>query len=231
KAVNYAINREDMVEKLLAGVAPPMPTILTPRYPFANSLEGKGYPYDPAKSKELLSEAGWEDTDNDGIREKNGEDLILDYVVPKGEANANSIAVFVQSELEEVGIKVNVQIMERGAAGKAEDEGNFDLYLHHMYGIPGLPEGPLTGIYWSENPDPGDKWKYHSEELDSIIETALSSGKDEDYAKAYGLLQEEHACVPLYDIEKIVAHKKEVKGFEFSPSIYRANFGTVYLEK
>ncbi len=231
KAVNYALNREDMVEKLLAAVAPPMSTILTPRYPFAKSLEGEGYPYDPAKSKELLSEAGWEDTDDDGIREKNGEELVLDYVVPKGEANANSIAVFVQSELEEVGIKVNVQIMERGAAGKAEDKGNFDLYLHHMYGIPGLPEGPLTGIYWSENPDPGDKWKYHSEELDNLIETALSTGKDEDYAKAYRLLQEQHACVPLYDIEKVVAHKKDVKGFEFGPSIYRTNFATVYLEK
>ncbi len=66
------------------------------------------YPYDPEKAKALLDEAGWVDANGDGVREKDGIELILTYGTTTREIRKDTQAV-VQQELAEVGIKVELQ--------------------------------------------------------------------------------------------------------------------------
>jgi len=102
------------------------------------------------------------------------------------------------------------------------------MYLHHSWGVPGLPDGPLTGKYhsvWGSWPA-----SYHDEKLDQLIETAIATDKDADYSATYLYIQEKYACMPLYDVEKIVAYKKSVKGFTFPASIYGIDLSMVRIE-
>ncbi|AKB29973.1 Oligopeptide ABC transporter, periplasmic oligopeptide-binding protein OppA [Methanosarcina siciliae T4/M] len=228
EAINLGLDRDKMVKELLASAAEPAYSVVSPTYPWAGSLAGTEYTYDPEKAKNLLDQAGWVVAGADGIREKDGQKLTLTYIVPQGEANSDSIAVYIQSELKKIGVDVDILVLESGAAGEERQKGNYDMYLHHSWGVPGLPEGPLTGKYHST----WGSWpvSYHDEELDQLIETAIATGADEDYSAAYLYIQEKYACMPLYDIEKIAAYRKAVKGFTFSASIYGLDLSTVSIE-
>jgi peptide/nickel transport system substrate-binding protein len=223
EAINHALDRNTMVKELLSGAVAPATTIVSPTYKFASSLAGSEYTYDPDKAKAILKEDGWSDSNGDGVLEKDGKSLVLNYVVPKGEANAESIAVFLQSELKKVGIQVDVNTVESG--GSFQADGKYDLYLHHSYGVPGLPDGPLTGKYhstWSTWPA-----AYHDDQLDTLIEKAVNTDSDQDYSNAYKYLQEKNACIPLYDIEKIAVMDSGVSGLILGPSIYAVDLSTV----
>lgn len=225
EAINHALDRNTMVKELLSDAVAPATTIVSPGYNFGSSLKGTEYTYDPEKAKAILKEDGWSDSNGDGVLEKDGEKLILNYVVPKGEANAESISVFLQSELQKIGIQVDINTLESGAASDARADGKYDLYLHHSFGVPGLPDGPLTGKYhstWSTWPV-----AYHDSTLDSLIETAINSDQDSDYSAAYKYLQEKNACIPLYDIEKIAVMDSGVSGLTLGPSIYAVDLSSV----
>ncbi|NOZ83056.1 MAG: hypothetical protein GXN98_04515 [Euryarchaeota archaeon] len=229
QAVNHAIDRQALVEKLFRGYGVPATTITSPDFPFASSLRGRGYEYDPERARKLLEEVGWVDTDGDGVREKDGEELVVRYLVPIGEANANTVAVYLQSELKKIGMKVEVVTLERGAAYEAKKRGEYDLFLHHSGNIPWAPEGLLLSKYHSSS----TAWPYacHSDELDRLIERAIASGDNEDFNRVYLKLQEENVCIPLYDIVKTVAYNKKVRGYVHAPTMYEANFRTVYIEE
>lgn len=227
EAINHAVDRETLVKTLLSGAVSPAKTIVPPSYGFASTLAGTEYTYDLEKAKAMLKEGGWSDSNGDGILEKGNEKLELAYVVPQGEANAEQIAVFVQSELKKIGILVNVNTLESGAAYKRAYSGDYDLFVHHSGGIPALPQWPLTAKYNSKTASWPDA--YQDAELDTMIETAINSGLDQDYSKVYRYLQDKNVCIPLYDVEKIIAYTKDMSGFEFPPSIYQADFSKVKL--
>jgi peptide/nickel transport system substrate-binding protein len=74
QALNYAVDKDLIVEAIYGGRAVPIPGPLSPFNNFVNqSLEP--YPYDPDKALELLAEAGWTDSDGDGILDKDGQPL------------------------------------------------------------------------------------------------------------------------------------------------------------
>jgi len=84
KAIFYALNRTEMVKGAFNGYAAPATdsVFLSPRRSDAPKCCGKGYDYDLDKAKQLLAEAGWNDSDHDGILDKNGKALKdLDLVI------------------------------------------------------------------------------------------------------------------------------------------------------
>lgn len=72
QAMNYAIDKDLIIEQIYNGRAEALPGPLSPYNNFVN----KGlspYAYDTAKALDLLSQAGWEDSDGDGILDKDGQ--------------------------------------------------------------------------------------------------------------------------------------------------------------
>lgn len=225
EAINKAVDRNTMVKELLAGVGKPATSIVSPDFAFASSISGSEYTYEPEIAKGILKDDGWSDSNGDGILEKDGKKLELNFVVPKGEANAESMSVFIQSELKKIGIDVIINTLESGASSDAQKKGNYNLYLHHSYGVPGLPEGPLTGKYhttWATWPA-----AFHDTSLDALIEKAIASDSDKDYSDVYKFIQDKNVCIPLYDIEKIAVMDSGVTGLELGPSIYAVDLSTV----
>ena len=72
QAMNYAIDKDLIVEAVYGGRAVPLPGPLSPFNNFVNT-DLAPYPYDPDMALELLAEAGWADTDGDGILDKDGQ--------------------------------------------------------------------------------------------------------------------------------------------------------------
>jgi peptide/nickel transport system substrate-binding protein len=76
KAMNYAVDKDLIIQQIYGGRAVALPGALSP----FNSLVNKSlspYPYDTAMATDLLTQAGWADTDGDSILDKDGQPLVL----------------------------------------------------------------------------------------------------------------------------------------------------------
>lgn len=71
QALAYGINRQHLLEEVIPGLGVPADSPILPGT-WAYNPDIPTYPYDPARGRALLDEAGWVDTDGDGVREKNG---------------------------------------------------------------------------------------------------------------------------------------------------------------
>jgi peptide/nickel transport system substrate-binding protein len=78
------------------GVADVMPF----QWPFHETLEP--WPYDPERAKALLSEAGWTDTDEDGVLDKDGRPFRFSLRTNQGNDLREDIIVIVQNDLEKM---------------------------------------------------------------------------------------------------------------------------------
>ncbi len=72
QALNYAIDKDLIVDAIYGGRAESLPGPLSPFNNFVNTSLSP-YPYDPDKALQLLSDAGWTDSDGDGMLDKGGQ--------------------------------------------------------------------------------------------------------------------------------------------------------------
>jgi peptide/nickel transport system substrate-binding protein len=176
KAIAMAIDREGINRDLLLGLTK-VPASFWDALPYYNDPPLENYPYDPDGAKALLDEAGWIDTNGDGVREKDGVDLEIDHATTIREIRQDAQAVM-QQQLADVGIKMNVNPVDDTLyfASYADDgpaaKGEFEI--QEWSDGPLFPDPDL--YYWlcdqiptDENPT-GENWFYIcDEQLDSLI--------------------------------------------------------------
>ncbi|MEI6291340.1 MAG: peptide ABC transporter substrate-binding protein, partial [Chloroflexota bacterium] len=106
KALVMSIDRQLIIDQLYFGVYK-VPVGFWNGTVYDNP-DLKPYPFDPAQAKDLLEKAGWVDANGDGIREKDGKDLVLRYVYISGDEVINTMVVTIQQMLADVGVKVDL---------------------------------------------------------------------------------------------------------------------------
>ncbi|MCL6087724.1 MAG: ABC transporter substrate-binding protein [Actinobacteria bacterium] len=130
KAVWYAIDRDAIVQAVLLGHGSPAYGYITPNMQGYYKDSDKAYPYDIEKAKELIKQAGWVDTNNDGIVEKNGKDLEAVYY-SDSETEYKQLSEVLQQQLANVGIKLVVNLVDAPTHQGAAKEGKHDIILMH----------------------------------------------------------------------------------------------------
>jgi len=111
QAISYAIDKEEIIEGVLLGLG----EVATGPYKpgtWQYNPDVKRYPYNPEKAKELLREAGWIDTNGDGIIEKDGKPFEFTVITNQGNDQRKKVAEIIQRRLSEVGIKMKIRILE-----------------------------------------------------------------------------------------------------------------------
>ena len=107
--------------------------------------------YNPERAAKLLDEAGWKDTDNDGIRDKDGKPLTLDFVVYNSRAELPLYAEAVQSDLKKLGFDVKINTVDYNLIDQMGIKGEYDLLISNITTAnTGDPEIFLTW-YWKTN--------------------------------------------------------------------------------
>jgi peptide/nickel transport system substrate-binding protein len=129
QAVNYAIDRDLLVEKTLVGHGIPGTAIVPSADPSWDLKvpDGKLFAYDPDKANALLDEAGWKDTNGDGTRDKDGTELKLRFFDrTQGDGGRNTD--FLVGWLRDVGIGTEVTSMDDDALTAAIGQNEFDMF-------------------------------------------------------------------------------------------------------
>lgn len=111
QAMTMAIDRQQVVDALLYGYGTIAVTDVMPfQWEFNENLEP--WPYDPARAKQLLAEAGWTDTDGDGVIDKDRRPFRFELATNQGNDLREDILVIVQNDLAKVGIEVQPRLVE-----------------------------------------------------------------------------------------------------------------------
>ena len=138
--------------------------------------------YDPERAGKLLDEAGWKDTDGDGIRDKDGRKLQLDFVVYNSRAELPLYAEAVQSDLKKLGFDIKINTVDYNLVDGMGIKGEYDLLISNITTAnTGDPEIFLTW-YWKTNvngSNPQNGSGYSNPAYDSKLEQ-LSSEFDKD---------------------------------------------------
>jgi peptide/nickel transport system substrate-binding protein len=114
RAFLMAINREQIVqaqfgEQGTAALSPIAPGLRE------HSADVRPIPSDPNGAKQLLEQAGWRDTNGDGIREKNGQPLRIVVEVSSSDQMRKDMLIFMQQQLRQAGIDLSISEMERAS--------------------------------------------------------------------------------------------------------------------
>jgi len=107
QAVAYAINKDRIVATAMDGQAIPGKGPISPGS-WAFNPKAKTYAYDPKKAESILEDAGWRDTNGDGIRDKNGVSLSF-VILTNDNRRRIRAAELVAEDVRKIGFKVEVQ--------------------------------------------------------------------------------------------------------------------------
>lgn len=136
QAMGYAIDNDAVAQRFYNGLRSNANTVIPPVFGSfgATTEEVPGYSYDPDKANQLLDDAGYVDTDNDGIREDpDGEPLQINFASMAGGETAEPIAQYYIQAWNEVGLDVQLtdgRLLEFNSFYdriEADDE-NIDIY-------------------------------------------------------------------------------------------------------
>lgn len=115
RALAYAVNVEAIINTVYNGLGAPYASPVHPSFSYYNK-DLQPIPYDPDKARQLLEEAGWTDSNNNGIADKviNGklEELSLNYKIVAGRDNIRDVGLLVQESAKRAGIDIQIEAKE-----------------------------------------------------------------------------------------------------------------------
>jgi len=214
QALNYAIDKDTLDKTLYQGLAigltSPLPTS---QWGWDKSL--KGYPYDPAKAKKLLADAGY----------PNGFEMeLLSYSSPRGYNPAGAeLAVAIQGYLSKVGVKVNIRKQEMGAFLAEIRSGKYEnMFTVGWSGDNGDPDNFLYNLFGSGAIPVGDTEHYKNPEVDKLLDEGRQISDHAKriaiYEKAQKIILDDAPWIFVNQTLQVRVTRKEVKGYELNPT-------------
>ena len=166
QAINYAINRKQLMMYMRNSIGIPAEAGFVPGgLPSKNTELVKGYPYDPAKAKKLLADAGFPDGKN------------LPPIKLLTIAIYADIGSFVARQLEEVGIPVQVEVIQKSLL--LEQTAKSQALFFRGSWIADYPDAEnYMAMFYSKNPAPPNYTRYKNPVFDVLYEKALLETND-----------------------------------------------------
>lgn len=155
-------NKVLLKDTLITGKAPIPPSL---DYGFDQLTDPNAYNVE--RAKQLLAEAGWKDTNNDGYVDKDGKNLELDFIYYSGRAELPLYAEATQSDAKKIGIKVNMRNVDYNVLDPIRQSGDFDLCISNILTANSGDPAVYLNWYWKTG-DPQNATGYSNPEYDAL---------------------------------------------------------------
>ena len=211
QALAHAIDRARIIRHLLKDAAIAANGVISPlNEAYDNSV--MEWPYDPAKAKQLLDDAGFTDPDGDGPRAR----FRLSYKTTNIDLRRR-IAEALKEQLLQVGIELEIRSYEWGTFFSDVKKGNFHLYSLAWVGIRD-PDVQHQIFHSASVPPNGDnRGRYANPQVDQLLDRGRVAMEPAERKRIYGAAQRLIALdlpyVPLWWQKNVIAKKTNVQGF------------------
>jgi len=217
QALNYAVDKDLIIQQIYGGRAVALPGPLSPYNNFVNKSLSP-YPYDAALAADLLSQAGWEDTDGDGILDKDGQPFTftidtLESWRPLAEAVADMYRA--------IGIDANVRFWEYSVIKNqllaGERQGYLDDWGDSAFDPVGHFEAKWHGFVADTPYGRGNFSTYDNSRVNELIEQGETTGdaaaRQALYDEAQQIVYDEAPAVFLILPEEVEAASASISNW------------------
>ena len=172
RAVAHAIDRQKIVDVTMFGMAVPGSSVIPPVLGDFHWEPGPGeaMPFDLEKARSLLEEAGYKDSNGDGVREdKKGKAISLRLYLRSESSEEQKAGKMISEWLDQIGIKTEAQVMDSGTLqDKIYDNGDFDMFVWGWGGD--VDPSFLLSVFTSEQIMDWSDCMYSNPEYDRMFE-------------------------------------------------------------
>ncbi len=216
EAIAHAVDREAIIRYLLKEKGRPASGLLSPLN-WAYDGNVQTYPYDPARSRMLLDQAGFPDPDGDGPAVR----FTLTYKTSQNELRKR-IGAALQQQLKAVGIGINIRSYEWGTFYGDIKSGNFQLYTLSWVGI--TEPDIYHYVFHSQNVPPrgANRGRYINPEIDRLVDAGRRTldlpARKSVYAQVQEILARDLPYISLWHYDNVVVLRRNVHGFVLDPS-------------
>jgi peptide/nickel transport system substrate-binding protein len=226
RALAYATDKNEIIQKVAHGSAIPANTDQQPHYSWAYTDDIVHYPYDPAKAEALLDADGWK-VGRDGVRVKNGQRLEFTLSTQTESSNGKANETVLQRQWREVGAQADIknyptsQFFDNSTNGILQG-GHYDVAL---FGWLGAADPDDSAIYSGNNlaPHGQNAMYWENRTATAAMSDALSTIDQARRKRDYVVVQQQLALdVPtiiLYFNRVPYVYNSDLKGFDPSPVI------------
>jgi len=216
KAMILAVNQDELAQTAFKKLGLPAYSVVSPTTWGYDEKAASIYRFNLEQAKQVLEQAGWVDSNGDGIREKNGAKLSIDW--PDNPSWSEAFNELLSGYLKDAGFDVQYRSMDDNAAYAEDLAGRYNLV--YMYWTRPDPS-PLRYLFHSENINgKGSAWtNFSNAELDAALADADTNtdenARKQDYARAQNIIMENALVLPMFTVNASYLTAPAVQGFKF----------------
>jgi len=233
QALAYAIDRKTLVNGLLLGLGQPI-TGPFPITAWAYNKDVPVLPYDTAKARALLAEAGWT-PGSGGILQKNGKPFAFTLMTNQGNKLRALAAEVIQRQLQAIGIDVKIRIVEWSTFIRENlDKKNFEAVVMGWQ----LGRDPDAYAIWHSSQQKEGQYNfcsYSNAAVDRLLEEGRRTFDLDKRKKIYHAMHAQVAAdlpyIFLYCPDSLLTIHKRFRGPQVAPIGMGWNFDRWYVPK
>lgn len=226
RALAYATDRDEIINKVAHGSAIQANTDQQPHYSWAYTDDIAHYPFDPAKAKVLLDADGWK-VGPDGVRVKNGQRLELALGTQTESTMGKANETVLQRQWRDVGVQADVknyptsQFFDNSTNGILQG-GHYDVAIFSWIGAADPDDSPIySGANLAPHGQNAMFWtnRAATDAMTDALKTIDQARRKRDYAVVQQQLALDVPTIILYFQRFPFVYNSDLKGFDPSPVI------------
>ena len=233
QALHLAIDVEAIIESVMDGYGVRTAGPVGPPNGLRSNPDLEPYPYDPERAIELFAEVGWEDTDGDGILDKDVDgDGVRDpwqdsiIIIPFQAAWAD-VGLVVQQNWQAIGLDISLNQLDTNTGFGLVREDNYITYVGSRNPVPSSID--LSRYFGCDAP--GNWFHYCNEDVDGFIAQAKQTADPDErrklYYQAQEILLEDQPSLVMFNVVDLQVINECVVGYHDASA--RFNFLDVHL--
>ncbi len=231
EAFSLAIDRDTIANQLYGITGQPTANILL--LPQEFNSPNTAYEFNLEKAQNLLDQAGWKDTNNNGIRDKDGVEMKVVFQTSVNPLRQKTQEI-VKQGLQSVGIEVELKSIDASIFFSGDPANNdtvehfyADLQMFTTGNYSPDPSDYMKDYLCDEIPQKANNWvgnnysRYCNPEYDQLWQAATQEldpkKRQEMFIKMNDILIEDFAVIPLVHRADVTAISNRLDGFELTP--------------